>query len=380
MESKKKIYNFAAGPACVPQEVLVEAQRDLLDYQSCGRSVMELSHRGKEYTKIHAEAKADLKELLNIPDNYKILFLQGGGVGQFAAIPLNLCNNKEDKENKEDNKEESIADYIVTGAWSKQAAQEAEQYCKVNIVANGEGSKFTTIPPRDQWKCSKNASFIHYCDNETIHGVEFPAVPGPFGEVPLVCDMSSNFLSKAIDVSLFGLIYAGAQKNAGIAGVTIVIVREDLLARSKASIPSVINYKKKSDADSLDNTPPVFNIYMTGLVLKWLKKQGGLEGIAKHNRKKADTIYNTIDNSNGFYVCPTEKSVRSVMNIPVRIKNGDVKLEDLFLVEAEKEGFVELKGHRSVGGLRVSIYNAMSLEGVDALSKFMEEFRQKHSS
>jgi phosphoserine aminotransferase len=301
-----------------------------------------------------------------IPDNYKIIFIQGGGAAQFAAIPLNLCSTKE-----------SVGDYVVTGAWSKQAAQEGADYCKVNIVTSSESSKFTTIPPRDQWKLSPNAAFLHYCENETIHGVSFPSPPADIN-VPLVCDMSSSFLSRPVDVSKYGIIYAGAQKNAGIAGVTIVIIREDLLERSKADIPSVINYKKKCEADSLDNTPPVFNIYMTGLVLKWLKGQGGLEGIAKHNHKKAQAIYNVIDNSNGFYVCPTEKSVRSEMNIPIRIKGNDTALEEAFLHEAEHAGLVELKGHRSVGGLRVSLYNAMSEEGTETLARFMQEFRQKH--
>eukprot|EP00026_Physarum_polycephalum_P007944 Phypoly_transcript_08017.p1 GENE.Phypoly_transcript_08017~~Phypoly_transcript_08017.p1 ORF type:complete len:368 (+),score=43.23 Phypoly_transcript_08017:384-1487(+) len=367
MTTKQKVYNFAAGPACVPPEVLLEAQRDLLDYQGCGRSVMELSHRGKDYTKIHSEAKANLKELLKIPDNYKIIFVQGGGAAQFAAIPMNLCASKE-----------SIGDYVVTGAWSKQAAQEGADYCKVNIVANGDSSKYTAIPSRHQWKISPDAAFLHYCENETIHGVAFPLPPSDI-TVPLVCDMSSSFLSKPVDVSKYGIIYAGAQKNAGIAGVTIVIIREDLLARSKADIPSVINYKKKSEADSLDNTPPVFNIYITGLVLKWLKAQGGLEAIAKHNHKKAQLIYNAIDSSNGFYVCPTEKHVRSEMNIPVRIRGGDTKLEEAFLHEAEQAGLVELKGHRSVGGLRVSLYNAMSVEGTEVLARFMESFKQKYS-
>jgi len=368
---KKRVHNFAAGPACLPEEVLLEAQKDLLNFQGCGRSVMELSHRGKEYTKIHKETKDDLRSILNIPANYKILFLTGGGAAQFAGVPINLCENKD-----------TAADYIVTGSWSKQAAQEASDHCKVNIAATGEETKFTSIPNADQWKLSENAAYIHYCDNETIHGVAFPnvpSIPGDKGKVPLVCDMSSSFLSRPVDVSKFGIIYSGAQKNAGIAGVTVVIIREDLLEKSKPQIPSIFNYKKKSDADSLDNTPPVFNIYITGLVLKWIKAQGGLSAIEKRNQGKADVIYNVIDNSNGFYTCPVDKSARSVMNIPIRIRN-DPKIEEIFVAEAEKADLHELKGHRSVGGLRVSLYNAMTLEGVQDLARFMQNFQRQHAN
>jgi len=358
--------NFAAGPSCLPEEVLVHAQKELLNYDNCGRSVMELSHRGKEFTKIFAETKAALKSILNIPDNYKILFVAGGGAGQFAALPLNFCDSKA-----------AVADYIVTGSWSKQAAQEAEHYCKVNIAATSETSKFTTIPPQSQWNLTPGASYVHYCENETIHGVIFQTPPEGL-QAPLVCDMSSSFLSRPFDVSKFGVIYGGAQKNAGIAGVTIVIVREDLL-KSKPELPSVINYKKKAESDSLDNTPPVFNIYITLLVLRWIQSKGGLVEIEKLNKKKAEKIYHLIDNSNGFYTSPVDPSVRSFMNIPVRVKAGDTKLEELFLAEADKLGLVELKGHRSVGGLRVSLYNAMTLDGVDILVSFMEDFRRTHS-
>jgi len=363
-----RVINFAAGPACLPEEVLREAQKELLNYDNCGRSVMELSHRGKDFSKIFADTKAALKSLLNIPDNYKIVFLQGGAAAQFAAFPLNFG----DKDNTS-----GVADYIVTGAWSRQAAEEASAHCKVNIVATGESSKFNAVPPRSEWKLTPDAAYLHYCDNETIHGVEFPEVLADI-TVPIICDASSNFLSKPIDVSKFAVIYAGAQKNAGIAGVTIAIVREDLLARVKPHIPSVINYKKKVDADSMDNTPPVFSIYMTLLVLRWIQSKGGLTEIQKINKEKAGRVYNIVDKSNGFYTSPVKVSDRSVMNIPIRIKGGDAKLEAAFLEQAEQKGLVELKGHRSVGGIRVSLYNAMTIEGVDVLVEFMAEFQLNH--
>jgi phosphoserine aminotransferase len=359
--------NFAAGPSCLPEEVLLKAQEGLLNYDNCGRSVMELSHRGKEFTKIFANTKAALKSVLDIPDNYKILFLQGGGAGQFAALPLNFCTSST-----------GVADYVVTGSWSKQAAQEAAPYCKVNIAASSEGSKFTNIPPQSEWKLSPDAAYLHYCDNETIHGVIFPEIPTGI-QAPLICDMSSSFLSRPIDVSRFGVIYAGAQKNAGIAGVTIAIVREDLLDRTRQDVPSVINYKKKAEADSLDNTPPVFAIYMTLLVLQWIQSKGGLVELEKINRAKAAKVYGVIEKSHGFYTNPIYPAFRSYVNIPIRIKN-DATIENEFLAEADKKGLVELKGHRSVGGLRVSLYNALPPAGVDILATFMDEFQRNHSS
>jgi len=366
--AEERVFNFAPGPACLPLEVLLEAQKELLNFNNCGRSVMEISHRGKEFSKIFAQTKADLKSLLNIPDNYKILFLQGGGAGQFAALPLNLCHDKD-----------TTADYLVTGSFSKQAAQEAALQCKLNMVVNTENTKFTTIPPQSEWKLNPDAAYIYYCENETINGVRFPFTPTTDSSVPIVCDMSSSFLGHPVDVSKFGVIFAGAQKNAGIAGVTMVIIREDLLSRSKPSVPSVFNYKKKAETDSLDNTPPVYNIYITGLVLKWIKSKGGLPEIERLNKLKAEKVYAVIDSSNGFYVSAVDIPVRSLNNVTLRIKGGDTTLEDLFVSSAEKSGLVDLRGHRSVGGIRISLYNAMTIEGVEVLVKFMTEFMNKHS-
>eukprot|EP01112_Ceratiomyxa_fruticulosa_P003045 TRINITY_DN1344_c0_g2_i1.p1 TRINITY_DN1344_c0_g2~~TRINITY_DN1344_c0_g2_i1.p1 ORF type:complete len:367 (-),score=69.02 TRINITY_DN1344_c0_g2_i1:43-1143(-) len=361
-----RVVNFASGPACLPLEVLKTAQREFLDYHGCGMSVCELSHRGKEFTKILEETKQNYTKVLSIPEDYSILFLVGGATAQFAALPLNLVTKGEDQ----------VVDYIVTGSWSKMAAEEAKQYCKVNIAASTESSSFRTLP--SSYNFSPNPAYIYYCENETIHGVEFKDLPPVPHGVPLVCDMSSSLLSHPIDVSKFGIIYGGTQKNSGIAGVTVLIIRKDLLARTASSVPSVINYKKKHESNSIDNTPPTFSIYMTNLVIKWIIEQGGLGALEKKKLQKASLVYQKVEESGGFYVSFVDKGARSDINIPLRVKGGDSQLEEKFIAEAEKEGLVELKGHRSVGGLRVSIYNAMDEEGIQRLVKFMDEFQKRY--
>ncbi|GAM23350.1 hypothetical protein SAMD00019534_065250, partial [Acytostelium subglobosum LB1] len=361
-----RVLNFGAGPGCLPEEVLLEAQQELLNFQGSGKSIMELSHRGKEYSKVHEDAKSNLRLLLNIPENYDILFLQGGATSLFAGIPINLCNGNND-----------TIDYLVTGAWSKSAYNEAKMYTKVNAVADMESTKFRTVAEPSDWKRSDNASYFYYCDNETVHGVEMPSqqvydnVPA---SIPILCDMSSNFLSRPVDVSKFGLIYAGAQKNAGIAGITIVIIRKDLLQKSKPDTPNVFNFLKKSQQNSLDNTPPTFNIYIMGLVLKWLLKNGGLDEMSRLSQTKSHMLYDFVDNSNGFYTCYIDKKYRSRMNACIRIKDGDEAMEEKFFKAAEKHGITDVKGHRSVGGVRVSLYNAITVRGVEVLLAFMKEF------
>ena len=357
------IYNFSAGPAVLPKEVLQQAQAELPDWHECGMSVMEMSHRGKEYMSIHAQAEADLRELMAIPDNYKVLFLQGGGHLQFSMVPLNLMRGRQS------------ADYVNTGEWSKKAIGEAKKFGNVNEVASNTDKNSTYVPALGTWKRDPNAAYLHYTTNETIGGVEFGWIPDT-GKVPLVADMSSNILSRPYDVSKFGLIYAGAQKNIGPAGLAVVIVREDLLGQAAAITPTMLDYKIHADADSMYNTPPTYSIYMAGLVFQWLKKQGGVAAMERVNIAKAKLLYDAIDASNGFYNCPVAKADRSRMNVPFTLKNNSLDSE--FLKQADARGLLQLKGHRSVGGMRASIYNAMPLAGVQALVAFMNEFANQH--
>jgi phosphoserine aminotransferase len=353
-----QIYNFSAGPAVLPKEVLQHAQSELLDWHGSGMSVMEMSHRGKEYMAIQAEAEADLRELLNIPANYKVLFLQGGASSQFSNIPINLLRGKK------------TADYLNTGEWSKKAIAEAKKFCEVNVVATSADKNFSYAPTQEQWKLNPDAAYVHYTSNETIGGVEIFWTPDT-GEVPLVADMSSHILSRPIDVSKYALIYAGSQKNIGPAGLAIVIVREDLLGEVPAGTPAMSDYKIQADNDSMYNTPPTYAIYVSGLVFKLLKSKGGLAAMEKVNIRKANMLYDYLD-STDFYHCPTARENRSRMNIPFTLKNE--ALDDEFIKQAKALGLIQLKGHRSVGGMRASIYNAMPEEGVKALVDFMKEF------
>ncbi|MFZ5522781.1 MAG: 3-phosphoserine/phosphohydroxythreonine transaminase [Pseudomonadota bacterium] len=357
------IYNFSAGPAVLPKQVLQQAQAELPDWHGSGMSVMEMSHRGKEYMGIHAQAEADLRELMGIPVNYKVLFLQGGAHLQFSMIPLNLLRGK------------LSADYVNTGEWSKKAIGEAKKFSYVNVAANNADRNCSYVPAFSTWKLDKDAAYVHYTPNETIGGVEFNWVPDT-GSVPLVADMSSNILSRVIDVSKFGLIYAGAQKNIGPAGLTLVIVRDDLVGHADPRLPTMLDYKTHADNDSMYNTPPTYGIYMAGLVFQWLKKNGGIAAMEQANIAKAKLLYDAIDASNGFYVCPVDKADRSRMNVPFTLK--DANLDGDFLKQADARGLLQLKGHRSVGGMRASIYNAMPLAGVQALVNFMQEFSKSH--
>ena len=358
------IYNFSAGPAVLPKAVLLQAQAEMLDWHGSGMSVMEMSHRGREFIGIAEQAEADLRELMGIPANYKVLFLQGGAHLQFSMIPLNLLRGK------------TTADYLNTGAWSKKAIGEAKKFCEVNVVASTADNNFTSVPAFDTWKCNQDAAYLHYTPNETIGGVEFNWIPD-CGDVPLVADMSSNILSREIDVSKFALIYAGAQKNIGPAGLTLVIVREDLLGNVVAGTPTMLDYKVHADNDSMYNTPPTYAMYIAGLVFQWLKKNGGIAAMEANNIAKAKLLYAAIDASNGFYTCPVAVSDRSRMNVSFTLK--DAALDGAFVKQAEAMGLLQLKGHRSVGGMRASIYNAMPLEGVAALVAFMQQFAQQNS-
>jgi len=353
------VYNFSAGPAVLPREVLLQAQAELPDWHGSGMSVMEMSHRGKEYMGIHAQAEADLRELMGIPKNYMVLFLQGGAHQQFSMIPLNLLRGK------------LSADYVNTGEWSKKAMKEAQKFCLVNEVASSADRNFTYVPDFKQWKLDKDAAYVHYTTNETIGGVEFNWLPDT-GKVPLVADMSSNILSRPYDVSKFGLIYAGAQKNIGPAGVTVVIVREDLVGHADPRLPTMLDYKTHADNDSMYNTPPTYGIYMAGLVFQWLKQQGGVAAMEQKNIAKAKLLYDAIDASGGFYSCPVARENRSRMNVP--FKTRDAALDAEFLKQAEARGMLQLKGHKLAGGMRASIYNAMPQAGVQALADFMGEF------
>jgi phosphoserine aminotransferase len=355
-----RVVNFSAGPAMLPAEVLARAGDEMLDWHGSGMSVMEMSHRGKEFMAIAAEAEADLRALLGVPASYKVLFLQGGATLQFAQVPMNLLRGR------------SGADYVVTGEWSKKAVKEARRYCDVHVAASSEDRKFA-YAPRD-WRVRAEAAYVHYCSNETIGGVEFHWIPDT-GEVPLVADASSHFLSRPLEVSKFGLIYAGAQKNAGPAGLTLVLVREDLLGGAAPFTPSVMDYRQQAEADSMLNTPSTYSIYVAGLVFKWLRQQGGLAEMERRNLAKAKLLYDAID-AGGFYTNPVDKADRSRMNVPFRLP--DERLDAPFLEGAEERGLAQLKGHRSVGGMRASIYNAMPLEGVERLAGYMREFAARH--
>lgn len=360
-----KVYNFSAGPAVLPHAVLAEAQSEMLDWHGSGMCVMEMSHRGKEFMEIIHDAEHDLRELMQIPKNYKVLFLQGGASLQFAMLPLNLLGDKK-----------SI-DVVNTGHWSKLAIKEAKRYANVNVVASSEDRNFTYVPAEETWQRDSDAAYLHYTSNETIGGLQFPFIPSSANGVPLVCDMSSDFLSREVDVSQFGLIYAGAQKNIGPSGLTVVIVREDLLGKALPSTPTMLNYQVHADADSMYNTPATYPVYIAGLVFKWLKELGGIKGMAARNDEKAGLLYHAIESSNGFYYSTVDAPFRSKMNVVFRLK--DESLEDTFLSEAKKNGLVQLKGHRAVGGMRASIYNAMPIEGVKALVSFMMDFARQHS-
>jgi phosphoserine aminotransferase len=357
----KRVFNFNPGPAVLPLEVLEQAQSELLDFRGTGMSVMEISHRSKEFEAVIQTAEADLRELLGIPTNYKIMFLQGGASLQFAMLPMNV-------------RASGSADYIVTGTWSKTAIKEAQKLGTARAAANTEKEGFNCLP--SNLDLDPNAAYLHFTSNETIHGVEYFTEPTPPTGVPLVCDASSDFISRPMDVSKYALIYAGAQKNAGPAGTTVVIIRDDILERTPANLPVMLDYKALAASGSLHNTPPAFAIYMVGLVFQWAKKVGGLAEIAKTNRKKADLVYTAIDESGGFYRGHAAPEARSVMNIPFRLPSEE--LEDTFAKEAKKNDLIGLKGHRSVGGIRASLYNAMTVEGTQALVQFMKEFQKKN--
>lgn len=357
-----RVYNFSAGPAMLPEAVLERAREELLDWQGSGMSVMEMSHRGSQFVSIAEAAEANLRKLMGVPDNYKVLFLQGGATTQFAAVPLNLLRGR------------STADYLDTGQWSKKAIAEGGRFCQVNVAASSRESGYSSVPARSEWKLDTGAAYVHYTPNETIGGVEFHQVPD-VGDVPLVADMSSTILSRPLDVSRFGVIYAGAQKNIGPAGLTIVIVREDLIGEAAEGCPSMLDYQVQAKADSMSNTPPTYSWYMAGLVFEWLLAQGGLEAMAERNQRKARMLYGLIDGSD-FYANPVAPENRSWMNVPFTL--ADSGLDKTFLAEAAEAGLVTLKGHRSVGGMRASIYNAMPEEGVDALAAFMRDFEQRN--
>ncbi|MCF6324109.1 MAG: 3-phosphoserine/phosphohydroxythreonine transaminase [Gammaproteobacteria bacterium] len=356
------IYNFSAGPACLPDAVLKQAQEEMTDWQGAGISVMEMSHRGKDFISIAAQAEADLRELMAIPENYKVLFLQGGASAQFANVPINLLRGKKG------------ADYIYTGQWSKKAIAEGKRLCDVNVAASAEASNFSVLPAQSEWNLNSDAAYVHYTPNETIGGLEFHWTPET-GDVPLVADMSSTILSRQIDVSKFGVIYAGAQKNIGPAGLTVVIIRDDLIGETVSGMPAMCDYKIMADNDSMYNTPPTYGWYLAGLVFAWLKKNGGLAAMAEINARKAKKLYAAIDDS-GFYANPIDLNCRSLMNIPFTL--ADAELDAAFLSGAKEAGLMTLKGHRSVGGMRASIYNAMPEAGVDALISFMADFEKRN--
>jgi len=355
-----RIYNFSAGPAALPQEVLQQAQEELLDWNGSGMSVMEMSHRGKEFMSIAGQAEKDLRELMNISDNYKVLFLQGGASSQFAMVPMNLLHEK------------ISADYIDTGSWSKKAIAEAKRFTEVNVAGASPEGRFA-VPAETDLLLDPAAAYLHYTPNETIQGIEFPYVPDT-GDVPLVADFSSTILSRPVDVSRYGVIYAGAQKNIGPAGLTVVIIREDLIAEPLSGTPAMFTYGTMADSGSMYNTPPTFSWYLAGLVFQWLKRNGGLEVMAVVNERKAEALYAAIDNSD-FYANPVAPDCRSWMNVPFTL--ADAELDARFLNEAKGAGLVTLKGHRSVGGMRASIYNAMPEEGVQALIDFMSDFEKR---
>ena len=357
-----RVFNFSPGPAVLPAEVLEQARDEIVDWHGTGMSVMEMSHRGKEFISIAEQAESDLRELLSVPPNYKVLFMQGGATLQFAGAPLNFSVAGQ------------TVDYVNTGAWSKKAIGEAKRYSKVNVAADAGGA-YCSIPLVATWNPSADAAYLHYTPNETIGGVEFHFVP-EVGSVPLVADMSSTLLSRPIDVSKFGMIYAGAQKNIGPAGLTVVIVRDDLLGRARAETPSVLDYAVVAKDGSMLNTPPTYAWYLAGLVFQWLKRQGGLSAMGERNRAKAAALYDAIDRS-PFYMNPVAKDARSWMNVVFTLARPE--RDKTFLTEAKDVGLVTLEGHRSVGGMRASLYNAMPMEGVDALVSFMNDFERKHA-
>ena len=357
-----RVYNFSAGPAVLPECVLREAAEEMMDYKGTGMSVMEMSHRSKAYDEIIKTAEADLRDLMNIPDNYKVLFLQGGASQQFAMIPMNLMKNK-------------VADYIVTGVWAKKAYQEAQKYGKANKIASSEDKTFSYIPDCSDLPISEDADYVYICENNTIYGTKFKELPNTKGKV-LVSDVSSCFLSEPVDVSKYGIIYGGVQKNIGPAGVVIAIIREDLITEDVLpGTPTMLQYKIHADAESLYNTPPAYGIYICGKVFKWLKSMGGLEAIKEYNEKKAKILYDFLDESK-LFKGTVEKKDRSLMNVP--FVTGDTELDAKFVKEADAAGFKNLKGHRSVGGMRASIYNAMPIEGVEALVAFMKKFEEEN--
>lgn len=358
-----RIYNFSAGPAALPEPVLEQAQAELLDWKARGMSVMEVSHRGADFIDFAARSEADLRELLGVPDNYRVLFLSGGATLQFASVPLNLTAPGD------------VADYVLTGNWGKKAVGEAERYCKVNIAADGADTKYTTIPDPATWGVTERAAYLHYTPNETVVGVEFHSVP-EVSDAPLVVDMSSTILSRPVDVSRFGVIYAGAQKNIGAAGIALLIVRDDLIGHARKETPGVIDYKTMAESDSMWNTPPTFAWYVSGLVFQWLKAQGGLEAMAERNRRKAEKLYAAIDASS-FFSNPVDPACRSWMNVPFTL--ADDALDKTFLEESAAAGLANLKGHRMVGGMRASLYNAMPEAGVDALVGFMRDFEARRA-
>jgi len=355
-------FNFSAGPAALPEAVLERVRDDLPEYGDTGCSVMEISHRGRVFGDIAARAEADLRELLGIPEDYRVLFLQGGATAQFALVPMNLLRDDE------------IADYVVTGHWGKKARTEAARAGRINLSVDTVESGYTKIPPVDQWRLSEGAGYLHFTPNETIAGVEFPSEPGAVG-APLVADMSSNILSRPLDVSRYGLIYAGAQKNIGPAGLCVLIISDEVLARCRDDLPSVFSYRAQAEQGSMLNTPNTFAWYVAGLVFQWVKEQGGVEAMGERNRRKADLLYEAIDAS-GFYSNPVDRDARSRMNVPFTL--ADPSLDPVFLEEAEHAGLLALKGHRSVGGMRASLYNAMPIEGVRGLVDFMEGFERRH--
>ena len=355
-----RVHNFSAGPAALPESVLQQAAAEMLDWHGSGMGVMEMSHRGPQFTAIAAEAESLLRELLQAPANYKLLFMQGGALAENAIVPMNMLRGR------------ASADYVDTGEWSRKSAQEARRYGGVNIAASGAAGGYTAIPPRETWQLDANAAYVHICSNETIGGLEYHFTPD-VGEVPLVADMSSSILSRPVDVSRYGLIYGGAQKNIGPAGLTLVIVREDLLGQALPCTPTAFNYQVVADNGSMYNTPPTYAIYIAGLVFNWIKAQGGLVAMAAHNAAKADLLYGALDAS-GFYGTPVARDCRSRMNVTFRLP--DERLDAAFLKGAEARGLVQLKGHRVVGGMRASIYNAMPLAGVQALVDWLREFEK----
>ena len=357
-----QIFNFSAGPAVLPKEVLQQAADEMLNWHGSGMSVMEMSHRGPEFISIYQEAVRDLRGLLNVPDNYRVLFLQGGGLAQNAVIPMNMVGRKA---------QPATIDFVHTGSWSGKSIREAARYANVNVAASAEAGQFTSIPPQDSWKLSRDAAYLHVCTNETIDGVEFNFVPTAQGDTPIVADMSSHILSRVIDVSKYGVIFAGAQKNIGPAGLTLAIVREDLIGHALPICPSAFDWKLVADADSMYNTPPTYGIYIAGLVFAHLKRQGGVAEIEKRNIAKAELLYAALD-ADDFYQNRVAKDCRSRMNVPFYLR--DESLNEKFLAGAKARGLLQLKGHKSVGGMRASIYNAMSIDGVQSLVDYLNEF------